>query len=69
MAASGLIDTGAILALLDRKDHWHQRSADAFVRLRTPLATSVAVLTEVFHLIGTTRVRSQALGDFCTRGP
>lgn len=52
MAASGLIDTGAILALLDRKDHWHERCSDAFVRLRTPLATSVAVLTELFHLIG-----------------
>ena len=52
MAASGLIDTGAILALLDRKDQWHGRCADAFVNLRTPLATSAAVLTEVFHLIG-----------------
>jgi uncharacterized protein len=52
MGASGLIDTGAIVALLDRRDHWHERCSDAFVRLRTPLATSVAVLTEVFHLIG-----------------
>jgi uncharacterized protein len=52
MAASGLIDTGAILALLDREDHWHERCADALVNLRPPLATSVAVLTELFHLIG-----------------
>jgi uncharacterized protein len=52
MAASGLIDTGAILALLNRNDHWHERCSNAFVGLRAPLATSVAVLTEVFHLIG-----------------
>jgi predicted nucleic acid-binding protein len=47
----GLIDTGAILALLDRKDRWHERCTDAFSRLRLPLATTTAVLTEVFHLL------------------
>lgn len=52
MAASGLIDTGAILALLDRDDQWHVRCAEAFTELRLPLATSAAVLAEVFHLLG-----------------
>jgi hypothetical protein len=47
----GLIDTGAILALLDRKDRWHSRCVDAFATLRLPLATSAAVLTELFHLL------------------
>lgn len=52
MAANGLIDTGALLALLDHDDRWHQRCADAFATLRLPLATSAAVLAELFHLLG-----------------
>ncbi len=30
MRVSALIDTGAILALLDRRDRWHQLCVDAF---------------------------------------
>lgn len=48
---SGLIDTGAILALVDRDDRWHRRCADALLDARLPLATSAAVLAEVFHLL------------------
>lgn len=51
MIPKGLIDTGAILALLDRSDRWHTRCAEAFASLRLPLATSPAVLTELFHLL------------------
>jgi len=47
----GLADTGAILALLDRNDRWHQRCAGAFSSLPLPLATSAAVITELFHLL------------------
>jgi hypothetical protein len=52
VAVNGLIDTGAILALLDRDDRWHARCADAFAELRLPLATSAAILAELFHLLG-----------------
>lgn len=52
MAVNGLIDTGALLALLDRSDRWHGKCAEAFRNLRLPLATSEAVLTELFHLVG-----------------
>jgi hypothetical protein len=52
VAASGLIDTGAILALLDRDDRWHEACVEAFRTLRLPLLTSSAVLTELFHLVG-----------------
>lgn len=52
MSARALIDTGALLALLDRTDGWHRACAEAFQQLRLPLATSEAVLTELFHLIG-----------------
>jgi uncharacterized protein len=51
MDANGLIDTGAILAFLDQDDRWHRRCVDALSTLRLPLATSAAVLSEVFHLV------------------
>jgi hypothetical protein len=47
----GLIDTGAILALLDRDDRWHRLCVEAFAEILLPLATSAAVLTELFHLL------------------
>jgi predicted nucleic acid-binding protein len=47
----GLADTGALLALLDRSDRWHTRCAEAFAQLPLPLATTVAVLAELFHLL------------------
>ena len=52
MRATGLIDTGAMLALLDRDDRWHVACVEAFKTLRFPLATSGAVLAEFFHLLG-----------------
>ena len=52
MTASGLIDTGAILALLHEDDRWHERCLAAFSAITVPLATSAAVLAEVFHLVG-----------------
>ena len=52
MHARGLIDTGAILAILNPKDRWHERCIEAFESLRLPLATSAAVLAELFHLLG-----------------
>ncbi|MBV8773681.1 MAG: PIN domain-containing protein [Deltaproteobacteria bacterium] len=51
MAPHGLIDTGAILALLKRNDPWHEPCAQAFARIAVPLATSAAVLAELFHLL------------------
>jgi predicted nucleic acid-binding protein len=40
---------------LDRDDAWHQRCAEAFAALRLPLATSAAVLADLFHLLGNDR--------------
>ena len=51
MDARGLIDTGAILALLDRSDQWHQACVSALQQLPLPLGTSAAVLAELFHLL------------------
>ena len=52
MQAGALVDTGGILALLDRDDRWHISCAASFQKLRLPLLTSEAVLTELFHLVG-----------------
>jgi predicted nucleic acid-binding protein len=50
MPASALVDTGAILALLDRDDEWHHACVEAFRSVSFPLLTTEAVMTEVFHL-------------------
>jgi uncharacterized protein len=68
MAANALIDTGAILALLDRTDRWHQPCVDAFQQLRLPLITSEAVLTELSHLVGGSRRETEAAGKFLRSG-
>jgi predicted nucleic acid-binding protein len=56
----GLIDTGAMLALLDRDDRWHLPCVQAFAALALPLATSAAVLAELFHLLDDSRQASTA---------
>src|SRR5262245_11437274 len=55
LQAKGLIDTGALLALLDRDDRWHDACVAAFEKARLPLATTAAVLTELFHLLGSAK--------------
>lgn len=52
MAVEALVDTGAILAVLDEDDRWHASCSEAFSQFRLPLLTSHAVLTELFHLVG-----------------
>lgn len=66
--ANALIDTGAILALLDRTDRWHRLCVDAFRQLRLPLLTSEAVLTELFHLVGDNRAEMDAAWKFIRSG-
>ena len=68
MTASALIDTGAILALLDRSDRWHRTCIDVFQELRLPLMTSEAVLTELFHLVGDSRHEVEAAWQLVKSG-
>lgn len=68
MAADTLVDTGAILALLDRTDRWHRVCVDAFDQLRLPLLTSEAVLTELFHLLGDSRHEMETAWKFIRSG-
>ena len=68
MAADALVDTGAILALLDRTDRWHKLCVDAFRELRLPLLTSGAVLAELFHLLGGSRHEMETAWRFIRSG-
>src|SRR5271170_7772444 len=68
MAADALIDTGALLALLDRTDRWHDVCVDAFRQLRLPLVTSEAVLAELFHLVGDGRQETKTAWKFIRSG-
>lgn len=51
MPPAGLIDTGAIVAILDVSEFWHEPCLEALASLEMPLFTTEAVLTEFFHLI------------------
>jgi uncharacterized protein len=68
MAANALVDTGAILALLDKTDHWHTVCVEVFPQLRLPVLTSEAVLTELFHLVGDSRREMEAAWKFLRSG-
>jgi predicted nucleic acid-binding protein len=68
MPAEVLIDTGAILALLDKQDQWHTPCLHTFAQLRFPLLTSEAVLTETFHLIRRSRTEVDAVWGLIRSG-
>jgi|SRR5579875_125616 len=68
MPAEALIDTGAMLALLDQSDRWHRACVAAFRQLRLPLFTSEAVLTELFHLVGDRRKEMEETWKFVRSG-
>lgn len=63
-----LIDTGAILAILSKRDPWHSFCISALRQLRVPLITSEAVLTELFHLIKGNRIAAETAWRFVLSG-
>ena len=46
-----LVDTGPIVAALDRKDRYHAWAIEQFNRFAAPLLTCEAVLTEAVYLV------------------
>ena len=52
MRPSGLIDTSALIALVDVADRWHSACLEAATSLSHPVATTTAILTEFFHFRG-----------------
>ncbi len=68
MTPRGLIDTGAILALLDRNDRWHTACKGAFASVPLPLATTSAVLCELFYFMSGDARSTDAAWKFVRSG-
>jgi uncharacterized protein len=68
MAVEALIDTGAILAMLDERDPWHRICRSTFLNLRLPMMTSEAVLTELFYMVGDNRREMEGAWGFVRSG-
>jgi predicted nucleic acid-binding protein len=60
MASSVLVDTGFLVALLNRTDSNHRWAVAEAARHPPPWVTCEAVLSEAFHLLGSPGARSLA---------
>jgi predicted nucleic acid-binding protein len=56
-----LIDTGPLLAAINRSDRWHEWSREQFRRARPPLLTCESVISESWFLLQQTDVGRQTL--------
>ena len=63
-----LADAGPLVALFDRRDNAHRRCVEVLKKVDEPLATTLPVLTEAFHLLGATSASASALMDFIAEG-
>lgn len=59
-----LVDTGPLVALFDPADADHKQSGETLETIREPIATTVPVLTEAFHLLGAAGTGVTRLMDF-----
>lgn len=68
MAGELLLDTGALVSLLDRSQKQHEAYARFFGEWDHPVVSTEAVLTEATHLLGGLKGGRQACGDFFLSG-
>lgn len=68
MANELLLDTGALVSLLDRSQHRHREFVDFFDSWTGQVVTSEAVLTESTHLLGRIAGGASACLDFVLSG-
>ncbi len=68
MAGELLLDTGALISLLDRSQSRHADYVSFFERWRGPVVSTEAVLTEATHLLGRVPGGRQACCDFFLDG-
>jgi predicted nucleic acid-binding protein len=65
---AGIIDTGAIIAIVAVDQDWHEACLDALDSLEMPLLTTEAVLTEFFHLIAARNLNVNQAWKFVLSG-
>jgi hypothetical protein len=63
-----LVDTGPLVALFDPLDNQHARCVRTLKGIREPIATTIPVLTEAFHMLGAASIGSDRLRDFIEGG-
>jgi uncharacterized protein len=63
-----IVDTGPLVALFDPHDREHDRCVTTLKRIREPIATTTAVLTEAFHMLGPASIGADRLRDFIENG-
>jgi predicted nucleic acid-binding protein len=63
-----LVDTGPLVAILDRDDPDHSRCARAFRQVRPPLLTTWPVITESLYLVAFSRRAQDGLLEMIQRG-
>ena len=68
MAGELLLDTGALVGLLDRSQSVHQACIDFYSTWRDAVVTTEAVLTESMHLLSGVRNGGVACIDFVLDG-
>lgn len=68
MAGELLLDTGALVSLLDRSQTRHEDFARFFEKWERPVVSTEAVLTEATHLLGDSAGGRQACLDFFLSG-
>jgi predicted nucleic acid-binding protein len=59
-----LVDTGPFVALFDPRDDAHGEARETLRAIAEPMVTTVAVLTEAFHLLDPASAGSRALRAF-----
>jgi len=68
MARTVLIDTGAVVAALIKRDQHHDRARSNFESLSSPCLTCEAVLSECFFLLERTPFGKRAFSALLERG-
>jgi predicted nucleic acid-binding protein len=62
-----IVDTGPIVAFLNRRDQYHEWAVSTFAGLQPPLFTCEPVLTEAAHLVRGMAGGREAILDLVTR--
>ena len=63
-----ILDTGPLVALLNRRDRYHGWARDRFAEIEPPLVTCEAVVVEACHLLRGQRESEQIVLDVLRRG-